>query len=389
MKYIIYGHGGSRNHGCEAIIRSTLNMLKDSLPIEVYSSDLAGDIKYGIAESGQAVFHPYRDKRSSKISHLYTSSMYRLFHDYDPMTRFELGEALKEKGDIALSVGGDNYCNGHPGKHMSRNKLFSKDNTTVLWGASVTPELFNNQSVIDDMNRYSLITARESLTYNAIKAAGVSTKTVLVPDPAFTLPAEEVSLPEGFVSGNTVGVNVSPLVTSLEQSENMVYKNICAMIDDILKNTDMAVALIPHVVWDHNDDLSILKLLYDRYRETGRVVLVDPDKKLNCMQLKYIISKCRYMVTARTHASIAAYSTQVPTLVLGYSVKSKGIATDLFGTADHYVVSVNHIDNENSIKDAFEWLCDNERTVRDKLSEIIPSYIERAYTAGDLVEQLI
>ena len=315
--------------------------------------------------------------------------MYRLFKNYDPMTRFELGEALQEKGDVFISVGGDNYCNGHPGKHGSRNRLFSQNNKTVLWGCSVTPDLFQSKAVIDDMNRYSLITARESLTFSAMKDAGVTANTVLIPDPAFTLPTEPVSFPEGFIPGNTVGINVSPLVTSLERSDNILFKNICMLIEDILENTDMRAALIPHVVWDHNDDLSVLKLLYEKYRETGRVILVDPDKQLNCMQLKFIISNCRYMVTARTHASIASYSTQVPTLVIGYSVKSKGIATDIFGTADNYVVSVKNIESDDRIKKAFEWLCVNEKPVRDKLAEVMPHYIERAYTAGDLVRQLI
>lgn len=389
MKYVIYGHGGSRNHGCEAIIRTTLNMLDGSLPIEVYSSDLNGDIKYGIAESGQAVFHPYRDKRSSKISHLYYSSMYRLFKNYDPMTRFEFGEALKEKDDIFISVGGDNYCNGHPGKHGSRNKIFSRNNKTVLWGCSVTPDLFKLKNVVKDMNRYSLITTRESLTYNAMKEAGVTSNVVLVPDPAFTLPTAQIAFPEGFIPGNTVGINVSPLVTSLEQSDNLLYKNICTLIEEIINNTDMNAALIPHVVWNHNDDLTILRQLYDKYRWTERIVLIDPDKQLNCMELKYIISNCRFMVTARTHASIASYSTQVPTLVIGYSVKSKGIATDLFGTADNYVISVNSIEKDSQIRDSFRWLCGNEKPVRDKLAEVMPSYIERAYTAGDLIRQLI
>ena len=65
----------------------------------------------------------------------------------------------------------------------------------------------------------------------------------------------------------------------------------------------------------------------EKYKDSGRVCIVDD---CNCMQLKYDISKCRFFVGARTHATIAAYSTCVPTLVVGYSVKSRGIARDLF-----------------------------------------------------------
>ena len=46
----------------------------------------------------------------------------------------------------------------------------------------------------------------------------------------------------------------------------------------------------------------------------------------NCMVIKGYISRCELFIGARTHATIAAYSTGVPTLVLGYSVKARGIA---------------------------------------------------------------
>ena len=42
-----------------------------------------------------------------------------------------------------------------------------------------------------------------------------------------------------------------------------------------------------------------------------------------------LIAQCELLVCCRTHASIAGYSTGVPTLVLGYSVKAEGIAADL------------------------------------------------------------
>ena len=91
----------------------------------------------------------------------------------------------------------------------------------------------------------------------------------------------------------------------------------------------MQVALIPHVVWSHNDDRKPLSQLYEMFKDTGRVVMIEDH---NAEELKGYIARCRLMVVARTHASIAAYSTQVPTLVVGYSVKARGIAKDIFGS---------------------------------------------------------
>ena len=73
-------------------------------------------------------------------------------------------------------------------------------------------------------------------------------------------------------------------------------------------------------------------------------------------ELKGYIAMCSFFVGARTHSTIAAYSSNVPTLVIGYSVKSRGIAKDLFGTYDNYVLPVQEIEDSDSIINAYKWI---------------------------------
>ena len=87
----------------------------------------------------------------------------------------------------------------------------------------------------------------------------------------------------------------------------------------------------------------------------------------NCMELKGIISRCRFFIGARTHATIAAYSTGVPTLVVGYSVKARGIARDLFGTEEGYVLPAHSLENENELLSAFRSLIRKEDSIRQTL----------------------
>ena len=105
----------------------------------------------------------------------------------------------------------------------------------------------------------------------------------------------------------------------------------------------------------------------------------------NCEELKGYISRCRFMVTARTHASIAAYSTCVPTLVVGYSVKARGIAKDLFGTDKNYVIPVQSLKEEKNLLEAFKWLQNNEASVRNHLNAFIPEYTARLNSVHDLI----
>ena len=89
--------------------------------------------------------------------------------------------------EIFLSIGGDNYC--YPGTDVlaaiNRN-IKKKGAKLVLWGCSVEPKLLKNPEIVADLKEFDLITARESISYNALKTININT--VKVADPAFTLP---------------------------------------------------------------------------------------------------------------------------------------------------------------------------------------------------------
>lgn len=375
-KMFLYNHGGSANHGCEALVRTVSNLLSNENRIMLFSEAPQQDIHYDIQKIAEI------ESAVSPVSKLSLEFLKAYIHlkrtgDYFEMDTLPYLKSIgkMKSGDMEISVGGDIYCYEDYPKFIQLHQLIKKRGCkSVLLGCSLEENLFDDPEFVKDMRSYDYISARESLTYNLLKEAGL-TNIGLAPDSAFTLPVEKLPLPEGFIEGNTVGINLSPLVSRKETSEGIVLKNYENLIRWILNNSDCAVALIPHVVWESNDDREVLKELYEKFKDTGRVVMI-PD--CNCMQLKGYISRCRFFVGARTHATIAAYSTCVPTLVVGYSIKSRGIATDLFGTDVDYVIPVQNMKNEDDLSDIFEKMKEREMQIRDRLNEIMPDYIERA-----------
>ena len=188
---------------------------------------------------------------------------------------------------------------------------------------------------------------------------------------------EECPLPEGWKPGKMMGLNLSNLILRSKYGgdKEKVLESYSNMIDTVLEKTDFSIVLIPHVMNDA--DLSVLKIIYEKYAENKRVLLID-NEKLSAPQLKFIISNCEVYVGARTHSTIAAYSTCVPTLVIGYSVKSTGIATDLLGTDEHFVVPVYNISDTNAVTNEVMRLIENRSEIRARLEEIMPAYIEKA-----------
>jgi polysaccharide pyruvyl transferase WcaK-like protein len=173
------------------------------------------------------------------------------------------------------------------------------------------------------------------------------------------------------------------LIESIESKEGITIENYRFLIKGILDNSTDDIALIPHVVKKNNDDRTLLEKLYNEFKESGRVYLIEDQ---NCMQLKDVISKCKIFVGARTHATIAAYSTCVPTFVVGYSVKAKGIAKDLFGSYDKYVIPVQNLKNKDDVYNSYCFIADNYDKIKEHLQDIMPKYIERAFEAKKLFE---
>lgn len=205
-------------------------------------------------------------------------------------------------------------------------------------------------------------------------------------DPAFLLETEKLPLPENFIENNTVGINVSPLIMQYGTEDSLILENYEKLIDFILGKTDMNVCLIPHVAWEYNDDRVPCRFLYDKFKDTNRLSMIEDG---NCKQLKGYISRCRFFVGARTHATIAAYSTYVPTLVVGYSVKSRGIAQDLFETDENYVLPVQSLRTSDELSENFQWILEHEQDLLDRLNKIIPEYIEKAKEGERVLSALI
>ena len=113
MKIFLYSHGGSGNHGCEAIVRGTASIF-NQIPLKLYSNNKKQDEKYGIdqvieLEDARKSVSRYNPKRVT------ASLLIRIFHKDNYATKLSIEHMLKNygEGDIGLSIGGDNYC--YPG----------------------------------------------------------------------------------------------------------------------------------------------------------------------------------------------------------------------------------------------------------------------------------
>ena len=373
-KIMLYNHGGCGNRGCEAIVRSTAALFDDRAQIALASDQLEYDRQAkleGVARIISSQISPYSIRR------LINSIGFRLGMPREHEIARKHGTVidLGKESDISLSIGGDTYCYGHQEQlQVINGRLCRAKKRLVLWGCSVEPDIIHGET-LEDLRAYDLIVARETITEQAMKDVGLPV--IRWCDPAFTMKSDELPLPKGWREGNTVGLNVSPLVLAKAKDRQAALEAFVLLVRHILDTSDCAVALIPHVFWGHDNDLDALGEIKARFADEERVLMLPDAEKLTATQLKGYIARLSALVTARTHASIAAYSTCVPTLVIGYSVKAKGIARDLFGDEAGHLIPVQELTGENELIAAFDALAARAQQERTFLQQRIP-----AYTAG-------
>lgn len=375
MKYILYGFGGSYNHGGEAIIQTTCEMIRSidkdaTIVLSTHFKEQDEEFRLPVDKYCVRDMEALHKEKEDGNRNRYTADVYR--------------EVLNEieKDAVVMSVGGDNYCYQNWEKwtiiHNYAKKVGARN---IFWSCSIEPSMITDK-MKEHLETFDVITARESKTYQALVAAGLSNVRKCY-DVAFLLQPKETDLPSGFEKDNTVALNVSPLILRRETKPGMIKKNILECVDYILNQTSYKVLLIPHVLMPVDNDVDALSEIKEVYSHDDRVILFP--KNCSADEYKYLISKCRFGVFARTHASIASYSSMVPTIVLGYSIKSLGIAADL--GMESYVLPIEKLENGQLLM-CFREMQKEEQEMKDRLMNKRTEMINGALVLQEVLQEM-
>jgi polysaccharide pyruvyl transferase WcaK-like protein len=296
--YLLYGHGGSYNHGSEASVKCDIELLRKISPgcrITLSSHFPEQDVQFGI-DADEIIGRNLNGKTNEEI---YADTISRI-----------------TPGTTCLSVGGDIYCYPNWQRYAAIHNAAKKVGAnSILWSCSLESSMIDDE-MLDVLRTHDLITARESITADYLKKLGLN-NVVLVSDIAFGLRPEETDIP----NQKYVSINLSPLVIRKNPNVLSAYQ---ALVDKILEETEHHIAFVPHVEVSVDNDKDALDQLHG---DESRIFRVPTG--LTAAKYKYIIGNSEICVASRTHATIAAWSSGVPALAIGYSTKAIGIARDL------------------------------------------------------------
>ncbi|TDP63343.1 polysaccharide pyruvyl transferase family protein [Roseateles toxinivorans] len=404
------GQNNFGNRGCEALVRSTVTVLTEVLgPIKVLVPSLDP-----VRDQAQ-----WPDSAASGVSFVKAYPMTKMYSKWagasqrwpwlhalarpKPSLQPELLEDLK-RSDILLSIGGDNYSLDYGLASLYyfvgvAEAAMSMGKPAVLWGASVGP--FSKQPIAErrmaeHLRKLTLVTVRESRSVEYLKGIGVNDNVVPVIDSAFAMTPEAVDTSAWWPKApgdGVLGLNIGALIDDMRRQSGNPDGAVGAaaeFVRKILAETNLSVLLVPHVAslsgakWNNDEDFNA-RLLDALGGAQARLSSVPSG--FNAAQLKHVISQCRFLIAGRTHATVAAFSTGVPTISIAYSVKAKGINRDLFGH-ENYVLETPKLSFE-TLWAAYQTLLSDEAKLLDHYAKSLSSWRQRARLGAQKLYSLL
>lgn len=401
-KFYLSGQNNFGNRGCEALVRSTLQLLKTEFgDVEILVPSYRPDLdskQWPEAEKNGCKFvrampFPAAIKWWGRTRKLFPFIKNIYLPNYTLPKDIEADIA---SCDALLVIGGDNVTLDYGIESLIWHIRFAQHarrmgKKVMVWGASIGP--FSTEPTIekfaaDFLRSSDCVTVRETISQQYLTEIGVKQNVALVADGAFVMTPQPVETASFWPTSSTNGVlgfNISPLIQKfrpVREPRQVLQHEVSSFLKATLEKDNISILLLPHVDpldghTENSDSHYMREILAMTGDYNGRIRLAP--STFNAAQLKFILSKCTYFMGARTHATIGALSCLVPTVSIAYSIKAKGLNRDLFGNED-YVLDTPLVSNETLSK-YFKKLVEDKTAMSALLTQRIPEWREKAHNS--------
>jgi colanic acid/amylovoran biosynthesis protein len=355
---LLIGTYSSKNKGDAAMEISTARVLKEAI------DELRVVINSPFPELDEAAYSEYEVSRSSRRRLIYCTVLLmralawqhlrkltgvdaHLLLSHEELRGFQNADAIVDlSGDMLTEDYGPHVAYSH---YLPILIALALGKPVALCAQSIGPFKWTRPLARYIMNRASLVTARDPITYGYLQSMGLQQENLhLTADMAFLLdPApppqvEEILRRERIELDERpcLGVSLSGLVQSKYQALNVAAKQqsfallFAQLLDSISHELDCQVLFISHVTGPSlsKDDRVVSRAVQKAMTRQSWVLSGDYRPE----ELKGIVARLQLFFGARMHANIAALSSAVPTVAIAYSHKTQGIM-DLLGQSGRVV----------------------------------------------------
>ncbi len=254
------------------------------------------------------------------------------------------------------------------------------------------------------LNKVDLITLRERISYQNLKALGIQGDKILVTaDPAFLLkPASservrEIMRQEGIEEDGSplIGITVTrskassafPEFNNIENRYNKHIEMLAEVVDNLVDNFGARVVFVPHCIGyaKRLDDRIVANDIFQKCRSKHKVKVIATE--YSAAELKGLIGQFDFFIGERLHSVVNAMSMGVPSIVISNSADQRLDIIRMLGQ-DDAICYVENLDSEALLAKIYDmW------SRRDKIKEELKAQTqlmqERAMLNGKLLKELL
>ncbi len=425
FNFLLVGHWSSLNRGSEAILRSTVSILREEFTnaqitvAALYPEDeapLANDIPGlqiipGLNRISSVLGdYPFPHTLLKLIRRILPGGVLPL-HDAGTSLTFVLPQArpksetgffrvrhLKQAmldADAVILICADLYNvetyfpSIYAMEVMEYAQLLGRK--TVIWCASIWKfkRRWIEKRVKDILLKADLITARDETTMKYLSSLGVKKNLILAADPAFLLQpkySNKTHLPWILKPRLVVGFSGSDYIYYhlSKRKPQVVIADMLNFFQSLIDGLGSNIVFIPHDGYPGSQEREFLFELALMINRPSNIYMVPVG--LDAAEMKGVIGQCDIFIGMRLHATIAALSQCIPTLGLYCSPKVSGLHLSIFGRTD-YLMHYNDI-SLDGLKQKFTQILENKDQIRLQLLKRVPELQLTARAAGRQMRDL-
>lgn len=439
-RFLLVGHQGSNNRGCEALVRTTVDILRHEFAecqITLASMHPENDLALTDIENLEIIpgvcSTPYFYEAikpvavSSLMSLTQSSSLlrkivmnilpYGLVNKIRGLRKSQLSTGqraiprpLTENGfrmvrhlkqsmmvaDVVISIGGDLYIEDY-GPPLYALELLEYaqflGRKSMVWGASIWPlhTEWVQERVAEMLRKCDLVTVRDEQSEIYLNSLGISSNVKRVADGAFIMPAQlssRVRVPWVTRPNLVIGLNASNLLSHYLSSDQLpqALAALLGFIRMLIDRDKAFLILVPH---DGKPGAPERDFLFEFAQVLDRSdsVYMAP-LGLNAPETKALIGLCDYFIAMRFHPSIAALSQAIPTLGFSHSPKFAGLHNLVYGHTD-FVIPYSDMISLEKIWLKYEEIKMRGEDIKNHLNLQIPHLQNMARLNGSYLREML
>jgi colanic acid/amylovoran biosynthesis protein len=404
ITFLLTGTYSSFNKGDAAMQISTAEQIRQTWPdSEIVISSPFPDID----ESTYAKYKLIKSSRRNipfSTLQVVRAKAYSLFGRLGIKFAFLINnEELRhfQQADIIVDLSGDTLTEDY-GPHVTYSHFLpiwlglSFKKPVFVCAQSIGPFKLTKGFSRHMLNKVTRITAREEITRKYLDGMGVRNVETTA-DMAFLLqPAGEervvrIFKEEKITEANkpVLGVTISNLVAKRfdAKNPNQDFISVTAkVLDRYITEQEANVFLLGHVTGpsDEKDDRIVVRKIKQKMKRKESAFVFNGNYSPG--ELKGIIARCNFFMGSRMHSNIAALSSGVPTLAIGYSHKTQGIMS-LF-EMNKFVCDIDTLDSDALYESLLE-LGRNKKSLKEKLIDMAEAVKAQSKVNVEVIKTIV